>query len=618
MISDDQKEEVKARADIVEIIGEDVKLKKAGNSYMGKCPFHEDSTPSFSVRPDKGYHCFGCDASGDVFTFLQEYRGMDFVDALRYLAARTGVHLREVKEERDEDPEARFLADVNAFAQAWFAEQLADPAEGRRAREYLDRRGIDAATREKFGMGWAPDEWRAFRDAAAGHGIGDADLLRMGLLKRSSKNPSGEPYDMFRGRVMFPIRSRRGHPIAFGGRILGSGKPKYVNSTETPVYTKGEHLYGFDLSRRKMRDDGAMLVEGYMDLVSLAAAGFDNVVASLGTALTPEQATLLKRFGKASRVLILYDSDPAGLKATFRVADVLLAAGLQPFAVTLPPGEDPDTLVQSQGAEALRSHLKDALDIVDLKLKILGDRGRLSTSAGKRDSLDRLLPTLRATDDELLKGIYIGQVADRLGMRRETIEAELDKAARSPRPSYSAPPVAPRPAPVISATPRRLEEQRPHSGPGWTILRILARDRERRHEHLNSILESIGPEDFKNEAERSIFQSFVDDPELTAPPEGLDPGAVRLAEELLAEVSDPDELASAGRMLHDSVNRLAEDRLHHEMDRLQRAIEDTDDVDEKRRLLLEKARLREEVSAIGIRWAPALKKHARGFNEPSR
>lgn len=617
MISDDQLEEVKARADIVDIIGEDVELKKSGSSYMGKCPFHEDSTPSFSVRPGAGYHCFGCQAKGDVFTYLQERRGLDFMEAVRYIAARTGVQLREVERE-EEDPEVLFQRGVNAFAQDWFIARLSDEAEGRRAREYLDRRGIDAETREAFGIGWAPDEWRAFRDAAAAHGIGDDDLLRMGLLKRSSKNPSGEPYDMFRGRVMFPIRNHRGMPIAFGGRVLDGGHPKYVNSTETPVYTKGKHLYGFDRARRKMRGEGAMLVEGYMDLVSLAAAGFHNVVASLGTALTSEQARLIKQMGGAERVLILYDSDRAGLRATFRAADVLLAEGLEPMAVTLPPGEDPDTLVQEQGREALERHLADAIDIVDLKLKILADRGRLGTSAGKRDSLDRLLPTLRATSDDLLRGIYIGQVADRLGMRRETIEAELAKAPREPRGLPSSASTPTRPAAARRGPPQQAEPRWSRSGPGWTILRILARDRERRHEHLNSILESIGPEDFKNDAERSIFQTFVDDPDLTGPRDGLDARAVQLLDELLAEVSDPDELASAGRMLHDSVSRLVEDRLHHEMDRLQRAIEDTDDVDEKRRLLLEKARLREEASAIGIRWAPALKKHARGFNEQSR
>lgn len=628
MISDDQKEEVKARADIVEIIGESVALRRSGRSFMGRCPFHDDATPSFSVTPDRqGYRCFGCGASGDVFTFLQEHRGMEFLDAVRYLAARTGVHLREVREEEEEDPEERFLADVNAFAQSWFQAQLEDPETGREARDYLDGRGIDAETRERFGLGWAPDEWRAFRDAAGAHGIDDADLLRMGLLTRSVRNPTGEPYDAFRRRVIFPIRDRRGRTIAFGGRVLGDGHPKYINTAETPVYTKGEHLYGFDRSRNEIRREGeALLVEGYMDLVSLAAAGFPNVVASLGTALTPEQAALLA--SRTQRVLILYDSDSAGLKATFRVADVLLGSRIQPFAVTLPEGEDPDTLVRREGAAALRRALGDALDIVDLKLKILDDRGRLSTSAGKRDALDRLLPTLRATVDESLRDIYIGEVAERLAMRRETIEEELARAA----PTRVFPGAAPAgfgagggavsPGGSLraggqQAVRRSLAAPTPH-GAGWRILRILACDRERRHEHLTTILESIGPEDFKNEAERFIFQTFVDDPDLAAPPPEAPPEVARLLEELLAEVTDPEELTSAGRVLHASVDRLAEDRLHDEMDRIQEAIEATDDVDEKRRLLGEKTRLREEASALAVRWAPALRKHARGLNEPSR
>ncbi len=327
-------------------------------------------------------------------------------------------------------------------------------------------------------------------------------------------------------------------------------------------------------------------------------------------------------------MLILYDSDTAGLKATFRVADVLLGSRIQPFAVTLPEGEDPDTLVRREGAAALRRALGDALDIVDLKLKILDDRGRLSTSAGKRDALDRLLPTLRATVDESLRDIYIGEVAERLAMRRETIEEELARAA----PTRVFPGTAPvgfgargggvSPGGSLRAGGREAVRRSLAAptvrGAGWRILRILACDRERRHEHLTTILESIGPEDFKNEAERFIFQTFVDDPDLAAPPPEAPPEVARLLEELLAEVSDPEELTSAGRVLHASVDRLAEDRLHDEMDRIQEAIEATDDVDEKRRLLGEKTRLREEASALAVRWAPALRKHARGLNEPSR
>lgn len=608
MISDDQKEEVKARADIVDVIGEYVQLKKAGREFKARCPFHDERTPSFYVVPDKQmYHCFGCDASGDVFSFLQAHAGMDFMESLRFLAARTGVELRESQPDPEMDAETRRREDANSFAQAWFQRHLEDPEQGTRARDYLDRRGINAETREAFGMGWAPEGWRGLRDAAAAHGLDDHLMVEMGLLTRGSSGPTADPFDMFRGRVMFPIRSSRGKVVAFGGRILGDGKPKYINTSETPIYTKGQHLYGFDRSGGSIRREKvALLVEGYMDLVSLAAGGITNVVASLGTALTPEQAEILRR--TRARVLILYDSDSAGLRATFKVADVLLAAGVQPFAVTLPPGEDPDTLVQGQGAEALQLCLSDAIDIVDLKVKILAERGRFASASGKRDALDRLLPTLRATADPMLRDIYIGQVAGRVGVRIATIEEEL---AREPS-------AAPRP--FRRAQPQTPDEEAaaPPSVSASRILRILARDRARRHEHLTSILEVIGPEDFKNSAQRFIFQSFVDDPDLSGPQPGTDPAVARLLGELLAEVADPDELASAGRVLRESTSRLAEDRLYDQMTRVQRAMESTDDAEEKIRLLREKSRLREEASAIGIRWAPALKKYAQGLNEPSR
>lgn len=609
MISEEQKEEIKTRVDIVDVIGEYVQLRKAGKDYVGLCPFHDENTPSFNVVPDKQfYHCFGCDASGDVIEFLERQAGMDFMEAMRYLAGRTGVALRDDRRDPAEDEAHREAREINAFAADWFVRQLADPRVGARAREYLDRRGIDAETRERFGLGWAPDEWQGLRSAAHAVGYEDSLLLALGLVKKKDPASDRDPYDVFRGRVMFPIRDVRGRVVAFGGRALEKGPPKYLNTTETPLYTKGEHLYGLDRSHREIRrEDEALLVEGYMDLVSLAAAGFHNVVAGLGTALTWDQADLLKRY--ASKVRLLYDSDAAGLRATFKAADVLLASGIQAYAVTLPAGEDPDTLVQTQGADALRKCLDDAVDILERKLQILAERDWFSTADRKRDALDRLLPTLRAAVDPALQDIYVGEVADRLGMRRATIEAEVERAGPMAR--------APVHRPVKPAEPR-VRPARTSAGPASRLLRVLAQDRERRHEHISSILESIGPEDFKNEAERSIFQSFVDDPDLERPPPGMDPATAALLEEFLAVAADPDELASAGRALHDSVRRLAEDRLYDEMNRLQAAIEATDDVDEKIRLTREKARLRGEASALGIRWAPSLRKHANRLNERNR
>src|SRR5688500_11391151 len=294
-------EEVRARADIVDVIGEFVPLKKSGREYKANCPFHEERTPSFYVVPAKGfYKCFGCGESGDVFSFVMKRLGMDFVDAVKYVAARSGVEIREVSRGGDapEDP-FRPHYEANAFAREFFRRMLLDPAIGSDARDYLAHRGIDEATAERFGLGYAPDEWRALRDAAAKHGMSDALLVEVGLLTTSERAP--EPYDRSRQRIMFPIEDPSGRVVAFGGRILGSGgsrstgkePAKYVNTSETPIYHKGQVLYGLGWAKHAIRREGAALVvEGYMDTVSLAAAGFENVVAPLGTSFTDSQAQL--------------------------------------------------------------------------------------------------------------------------------------------------------------------------------------------------------------------------------------------------------------------------------------------------------------------------------------
>ncbi|MDX1494633.1 MAG: DNA primase, partial [Longimicrobiales bacterium] len=427
MIPDDVIDEVRSRADIVDIIGEMVPLKKAGKEFKANCPFHEERTPSFYVVPDKGfYKCFGCGKSGSVFDFVMERQGMDFVEAVKYVAGRAGVEVREVKRSRPEDDPNRPLYEINAFARQWYREQLLADV-GSTARSYLEGRGIGAEAAERFGLGFAPDEWRAFREAALKHGFDEEHMLLLGLLKQTEKTP--EPYDGFRGRVMFPIESISGKVIGFGGRILEGDAPKYINSPETPIYQKGENLYGLSWAKNVIRrEEVAIVVEGYMDVVSLAAAGLEHVVAFLGTAVTHEQARLLDRY--TTRVLLLFDSDAAGLRATFKAGDILLEAGLHPAVVTLPPGEDPDTLVQTRGKEALEELLDDAVDVLDRKLQILEEKDYFSSIERTRSAVDRLLPTIRAAKDPALRDIYVDRVADRTGVRRETLERELEAGPR--------------------------------------------------------------------------------------------------------------------------------------------------------------------------------------------
>lgn len=621
MIPDDQVEEVRARADIVDVVSQYVDLKKAGKEFKANCPFHEERTPSFYVVPDKGFYtCFGCGVSGDVFKFLQEKVGLDFVEAVKQVAARSGVEIREVKRGPDpeEDPK-RPLWEAMAFAKDWFRKQLLDDS-GARARDYLQHRGIDQETADRFELGFAPDDWRGLRDAAHALGMNDDQLLEVGLLTTSDKTP--EPYDKFRNRVIFPIEALRGKTVGFGGRLLGEdgkGQPKYLNSPETALYHKGRTLYGLDKSRHSIRrEEVALVVEGYMDLVSIAAVGFDHTVATLGTAMTVEQAQLIKRY--TSRVLLLFDSDRAGLKASFRAGDLLLGQGMHPSIVTLPDGEDPDTLVQKEGPEALQRYLDDAVDILDRKLQILAEKDYFESIDGRRDAVDRLLPTLRATSDRTLRDIYIDQVAERTGVRRETLEEELARTARTGSRSVDRGRTSPG-AGASRTTHRdgardrartRPVDRRPQLGPEWSLLRVMARDRERRHELVEKALMRIGPEDFKDAGDRAIFQSFVDDPDLDRPPEDLDPRAATRLDALLAEPADEEQLAHGGREFDEALMSLEGVRIAQRIDALQGQIEATTDNQKKLELIREKQALGAELRALGRPGGSYARRHARG------
>ncbi|MGD8289849.1 MAG: DNA primase, partial [Gemmatimonadota bacterium] len=558
MIPDDMVEEVRSRADIVDVVGEFVQLKKAGREFKANCPFHEERTPSFYVVPDKGfYKCFGCGKSGDVFSFVMERQGMDFVEAVKYVAARSGVEVREVKRGREEDDPNRPLYEINAFARDWFGAQLTEEAGGTRARAYLEARGVGSDTWERFGLGYAPDEWRALREAAGTHGFDEELMMQVGLLGTSER--SSEPYDRFRGRIIFPIEGLSGKVIAFGGRVLDDGAkdaPKYLNSPETPVYHKGENLYGLSWAKNAIRrQERALIVEGYMDVVSLAAHGVEHVVAPLGTALTPEQAKLLSRY--CTQILLLFDSDAAGLKASFRAADVLLAAGLHPQIVTLPPGEDPDTLVRSEGVEALEGHLDDAVDVLDRKLQILEERSYFSSIERTRQALDRLLPTIRAAADPALRDIYVDRVAAKTGVRRETIEAEIERDRQRETRRQSSAPAQRAP----SARPAR-----PKPGAERQLLKMMVRGVE----WVERAGELISSEDFEDPQHRAIFQALLDDPEMRAPPPSMDPVVAQRLEEIL---SDPEDLVHGIDVFTKSVNRMRVAVLDRRIQELQDRIE---------------------------------------------
>jgi DNA primase len=520
--------------------------------------------------------------------------GLDFVEAVRHVASRTGVELHEGQGRAVVEDPNRPLYELNAFARDFYRKSLEDPEVGRHARDYLAARGVDAESAQRFGLGYAPDSWHAFSEVARKHGFDETLLLSAGLLSTSERAKG--PFDTFRDRVIFPIEDVAGRTVAFGARVLGKGEggPKYLNSPETPVYHKGETCYGLSWAKHQIRKEAAvLLVEGYMDVVTLAASGVANVVAPLGTAVTDEQAKLLARY--STRVFLLFDSDPAGLKATFRAGDTLLRAGMHPAVVTLPLGEDPDTLVRKEGAAGLRHYLDQAVDVLERKIKMLDEHDFFGDIDKTRQALDKLLPTLRAAADPALRDIYVARVAERTGVRRETLEAEMLR--RSPR-AGRAMPVEAGPAPRAPG-PRPRAPRTPVMGAERTLLLLMIRSRE----YIERVGEQVGPEDFADPAFRAIFEALLADPELRAAPTSMDPVAAKRLEELLA---GSEELAHPARVLEESLARLRVEAITRQSTELEAQIAGATDPAEREVLMRRKNQLAEERRDVGLdhsHWA---------------
>jgi DNA primase len=394
-LDDGVKREILARADIGEVIGAYVTLRKRGNDLVGLCPFHGEKSPSFHVHPDRGfYKCFGCDAKGDVLTFVQKQENIGFTDALRLLGKRYGVEVE------NEDPRAarvrsekEAIYHANEVARAWFHRMLLDVREGAGAREYCANRGITEATIEAFSLGYAPDSWDGLVGELRRNDVDLALAAKAGLLKPSQR---GGFYDFYRGRLMIPTLATTGETIAFGGRALGDQEPKYLNTATTPVYTKGRYLFALNVARRAAaKEDSAIVVEGYLDCIALHQAGFANAVAALGTAFTPEQAHELRKV--ASRAILCFDADAAGVEAALKSIDVLTAEGVSAWAVRIPEGKDPDEFVRRSGPGAFRALLEKPIAATQVKIDAEIERrgGRTEGGALARwaeETIRRLAP----------------------------------------------------------------------------------------------------------------------------------------------------------------------------------------------------------------------------------
>jgi DNA primase len=574
MIPDEVIEQVREAADLVAIVGEHVELKRTGSDYRGPCPFHGGTHRNFAVIPKKGmFYCFVCHEAGDVFTFFMKKLGMDYPTAVREAARRAGITIPERTGPTGPDPREPLYQAV-ATAADWFGRQLHESPlpETDGARQYLGSRQITLEQAQLQGLGYAP-RGSAFLDAMKGLGLREPVLLEAGLIV---KREDGTLVPRFRGRLLFPIHDLRSRVVAFSGRILGTGEPKYLNSPDTPVFHKGKLLYNLHLAKHAMRKaERAILVEGQFDVLRLTLAGFDEVVAPLGTGLSEEQAALLQRH--APHVILLYDSDDAGLRATFRAGDELLRHKLRVSVATLPEGEDPDTLVRQGGAAALEGILKQAIDVLERKIQILERKGFFGTLPGRRRALDRLLPTIRAAADPITRELYISRVAEVAGVRKDVLEREAGGRADG-RTASTAPTARP---PVSQAA-------LPSSAEKVLLLLMLAGEPWK-----GRVTEAVDADEIEFPPYRAVFEALADDA-----PDRLDETAARAYEALQAEAqagaAATDRTPDA--MFEQAVNWLEARRLDRAIERINREIPLATE-DEKARLANEKKRLAAERNA---------------------
>ncbi len=441
MIPDEKKEEVRGAADIVEVVEDYVKLKRSGRSWKGLCPFHDEKTPSFHVTPDLGiYKCFGCGESGDVFNFVMEMEGVGFMEALRSLADRYGVSLPEKEaEEFDEEHNLREgIYHALKYAGVFFYRHLMETKEAERAREYLKERGYDRKIIQKYGLGYAPSDGEKLYRAALDSGLNEEYLLEAGLIKPSKRGDGY--YDAFRGRLMFPIFNPSGKAIGYAGRVLGNEKTaKYINSPQTKVYNKSKVLYGINFAKNEIRKtDEVILVEGYTDVISLQQYGIDNVAASSGTSLTPDQMKLLHRYGDT--ITMIYDSDSAGQRAMKRGINIALREGMDVKLLELPEGEDPDSFVRQFGKESfLEMKREESEGFLDYLIHKAKEEGKWEDPAEKKKVISKILESIAHMPDPVSRETFVqhlnskAKVGDRalfdeLGKIRKELKEERKKA----------------------------------------------------------------------------------------------------------------------------------------------------------------------------------------------
>jgi DNA primase len=590
-----QVDQVRAAADIVKIVGDYVKLRKAGANFMGLCPFHQEKTPSFAVHPTKQiFHCFGCGVGGDVFKFVMMMDNLSFPEALRRVAEKVGITIRDREGGEGSDARAReraALYKLHEAAAKFYAAQLGATAEGRAARGYLADRGLNDETVAQFRLGYAPANGQALASHLSSLGLSTEVVERSGLVLSASSGEGNRRFDRFRRRIIFPIANESGKVVAFGGRALGDDQPKYLNSPETPIYTKGRVLFHLDRAGSAIRKlDYAILVEGYMDCIAVASSGIENVVATCGTSLTEGQIRLLARYTR--RAVVNYDPDSAGTAATQRSLDLLLEEGFEAKVLALSGGLDPDSFVRKLGAAAYREKLAAAPTYLDYLTERAASQNDMSRPEGKVAAANAVLPYLARVPNAMLRAELANRLAERLRLDSRLLLEELKRTSRTRGqvPSRGEPGSLHVEAPKTQATPAEKK-----------LLRAFFDSDEMAGEFLPRLVTSGACEGLAAEGIfRRLFELYTDGEklEINHVEEWFDGPAQRLVYESVMESSE----TPSREVLSGCVLSLEKRRGLRERERLQREIQAAEregDLARLNQLRAAKARVDKELRAPG-------------------
>ena len=569
LIAEDIIRSVIDRADIVDVIGRYVTLKKYGSNFKALCPFHHEKTPSFVVNPDKQiFHCFGCGAGGNTVGFIMRQERLEFPQALRLLAGQVGIEIPESQENASSP--SKTLKDeiykINEWALQFFHEKLliSRDADTKAAREYLKGRGIDLETVKKFKLGFAADEWEALINFLKQKKVSIELMHQAGLVIAREK--SGY-YDRFRGRIIFPIFDIHSHPVAFGARALKESEgAKYINSPETPVYTKGRHLFGLDLTKKSVGElDHIVIVEGYMDMIMPFTHGVSNIAASLGTALTVEQIRLIRRY--ASNVIMLFDTDPAGQAAIVRSLDLLIDEGMNVKVVTLAQDLDPDSYIRKLGLEAFNERIKQAQTLFDYKFSWLSGQFDPNSIDGKTKICQEMLTTIARFKSEVTKFELMRLLAKNLNLPEAVITKQAQGQSKPSSMETKIELVKPA-AVKTSEAPKAYEE---------LLIALFIDD----HHWVKKAQESLELDDFSQGLVRDIVQEIwqmtKEDPEWSHP-QLMSRFKTQAAQSLIARLLSDTEARNkdAERLFHDCIGRIHKERLKKEKHQLMEKIKEAE------------------------------------------